>query len=89
MPLSHLIFLQPNYVGKWFSTWCKDHYTNICSGSSRKLNGYKLAARARGNVDFIVFSLSVKPFSYGSTSIEKIMEFFSKVKVEDCQHDYT
>ncbi|KAG5598957.1 hypothetical protein H5410_030327 [Solanum commersonii] len=55
----------------------------------RILNEYKLATRARGNVGFIVFSLSVKPFFYGSTSKEKIVENFSKVKVEDFQHDYT
>ncbi|KAG5598955.1 hypothetical protein H5410_030325 [Solanum commersonii] len=66
----------------WFKSQVYIHY-------GTKLNEYKLATRTRENVGFIVFSLSVKPISYGSTSIEKIMENFSKVKVEDFQHDYT
>ncbi|KAK4734027.1 hypothetical protein R3W88_008288 [Solanum pinnatisectum] len=36
----------------------------------------------------MLFSPSGKPCSYGSTSIDEIIDKFYKVKLEDHQHDY-
>ncbi|XP_055825289.1 agamous-like MADS-box protein AGL29 [Solanum dulcamara] len=48
----------------------------------------KLTTRSRVDVGVVLFTPSGKPCSYGSTSIEEIIDNFFKVKLEDRQHDY-
>ncbi|KAK4731823.1 hypothetical protein R3W88_024811 [Solanum pinnatisectum] len=48
----------------------------------------KFATQTGANVGVMLFSPSGKPFSYGSTSIEEIIDTFLKVKQEDRKRDY-
>ncbi|KAG5584833.1 hypothetical protein H5410_045267 [Solanum commersonii] len=48
----------------------------------------KLATRSGANVGIILFSPSGKSCSYGSTSIEEIIDKLFKVKLENRQRDY-
>ncbi|XP_055800431.1 agamous-like MADS-box protein AGL29 [Solanum dulcamara] len=48
----------------------------------------KLATRSGADVGVMLFTPSGKPCSYGSTSIEEIIDKFFKVKLEDHQRDY-
>uniref|UniRef100_M1DM11 Agamous-like MADS-box protein AGL61 n=2 Tax=Solanum tuberosum TaxID=4113 RepID=M1DM11_SOLTU len=46
----------------------------------------KLATRSGDEVGVMLFSPGEKPFSYGSTSIEEIIDKFLKVKLEQRDH---
>ncbi|XP_015168650.1 agamous-like MADS-box protein AGL29 [Solanum tuberosum] len=48
----------------------------------------KFATRTGAEVGVMLFSPGGKPCSYGSTSIEEIIEKFLKVKLEDHQREY-
>ncbi|KAG5620572.1 hypothetical protein H5410_005790 [Solanum commersonii] len=48
----------------------------------------KFATQTGADVGVMLFSPGGKPCSYGSTSIEEIIENFLKVKLEDRQRDY-
>ncbi|KAK4709915.1 hypothetical protein R3W88_004428 [Solanum pinnatisectum] len=48
----------------------------------------KFVTRTGADVGVMLFSPGGKPCSYGSKSIEEIIEKFLKVKLEDHQHDY-
>ncbi|XP_015160383.1 agamous-like MADS-box protein AGL29 [Solanum tuberosum] len=48
----------------------------------------KLATRSGDEVGVMLFSPGGKPFSYGSTSIEEIIDKILKLKVEDHQRDH-
>ncbi|KAK4717797.1 hypothetical protein R3W88_016135 [Solanum pinnatisectum] len=64
----------------------------IISFSKRKKTLFqdaeKLATRSGDEVGVVLFSPGGKPFSYGSTSIEEIIDKFLKVKLEDRQHGH-
>ncbi|XP_049382700.1 agamous-like MADS-box protein AGL29 [Solanum stenotomum] len=53
-----------------------------------KKDAKKFATRTGAEVGVMHFSPGEKPCSYGSSSIEEIMEKFLKVKLEDHQRDY-
>lgn len=48
----------------------------------------KFATQAKAEVGVMLFSPSGKPCSYGSTSIETIIDKFFKMKLEDRQRDH-
>ncbi|KAK6793990.1 hypothetical protein RDI58_007443 [Solanum bulbocastanum] len=48
----------------------------------------KFATRIGEDVGVMLFSPNGKPCSYGSTSIDEIVDKFFEVKLEDHQHDY-
>uniref|UniRef100_M1DL07 Mads box protein n=1 Tax=Solanum tuberosum TaxID=4113 RepID=M1DL07_SOLTU len=48
----------------------------------------KFATQTGANVGVMLFSPSGRPFSYGSTSIEEIIDTFLKVKQEYRKRDY-
>ncbi|WMV47030.1 hypothetical protein MTR67_040415 [Solanum verrucosum] len=48
----------------------------------------KFATQTGANIGVMLFSPSGKPFSYGSTGIEEIIDTFLKVKQEYRKRDY-
>ncbi|XP_049406370.1 agamous-like MADS-box protein AGL61 [Solanum stenotomum] len=60
----------------------------IVTFSKRKKGLLKKATLTRADVGVLLFSPSGKTYSCGSTSIEKIIDKFLELKLDDLQHDH-